>query len=218
VAMPGFVPSPETVRVLMHWSIHTRPQLNVLHGHFSTVGPVNPASAQNIFNALVGSATTAPFFTNLASTTRLDAVGIIDLRNDSVPEVKSTGSPILGTSVGTPLPDQVSLVLTLRTGKTGRSHRGRIYTLGWITGVIDNAGLFGSAQANEALAWYQALRTAMAAEGMPLAIRSPALPERPAKPGGMLPAKPFEITPVTAIEIRDLIPDTNRRRTDLLRR
>jgi|SRR5262252_94020 len=216
--MPGFVPSPETVRVLLHWTLHGRPELNVFHGHFATVGPLNPASAQNIFNAIAASAVSSGYFAGLATTVSLISVGVIDLRTQGVPEVRSTGTAVAGTDVSPALPDQVSFVYTLRTARTGRSHRGRVYSFGWGT---DNVLATGEANASTATAgrtWFLSLRTAMNGEGMPMAIRSPALPVRPSKPGGDLPAKAYEITEVTDIEIRDHIFDTNRRRTDLLRR
>lgn len=216
--MPGFVPSPNTVKVNLHWTIHGRPQLNVLHGLFDTVGPVPPGAAQAIFDAIGPALTSTLYASHLAASTRLTAVGVTDLRNSSVPEVLSTGTPVPGTNGTLAMPDQVSFVMTLRTAMTGRSHRGRIYTLGW---AIDNVEADGTAAPNaaaDAVAWHTAVSAAMSAQGMPLAIRSPALPVRPSKPGGDLPAKPFEITRVTSIEARDLIFDTNRRRTDLLRR
>ena len=216
--MPGFVPSPETVMVKLHWSLHGRPQLNVLHGHFATVGPLDPAVAQNIRNSLVAALTSTGFINALASTTTFDQVGVTDLRNSSVPEILSTGTPVPGLDLNPALPDQVAFVITERTAKTGRSHRGRIYFMGYATDDMDTNGHFLSGVVGNTVAFANAIKTAFSAQGMPLAIRSPALPERPSKPGGTLPAKIYEITDVTELEARDNIPDTNRRRTDLLRR
>jgi hypothetical protein len=216
--MPGFVASPDTLKILLHWSIHTRPELNVLHAHFPTVGPPDPSGVQRIFAAGVTALTSTGFSGALATTTSFVAVGMIDLRTEGVPEVRSTGTAAPGIGVEAALPDQVSLVITERTNKTGKSHRGRIYTLGMTTAQVGAGGLCQSAGADAALAWYQAIQAAMNTEGWRLAIRSPALPVRPSKPGGDLPAKPYEITEVTQMLVRDLIFDTNRRRTDLLRR
>lgn len=216
--MPGFVPSPETVRVNLHWSIHGRPQLNVLHGHFATVGPVNPASAQNIRNAIATALSPTSWLRNLSATTTFDQVGVVDLRNSSVPEVLSTGTPIPGIDTFNAMPDQVAFVVTLRTNMTGRSHRGRVYLLGMATDIMTTDGQVQPAVATDAVAFVNAVKAAMATEGMPLAIRSPALPSRPSKPGGTLDPKPFEITEVSLVEARDHFPDTNRRRTDRLRR
>ena len=216
--MPGFVPSPDTLKVLLHWSLHGRPQLNVLHAHFPIVGPPDPAGVQRIFDAAAAAITTTGYVNVLHPVCSFTAVGMVDLRTEGVPEVRSTGTAVPGLSVARPWPDQTAFVVTLRTGKTGRSHRGRIYLMGWGGETIEDTGLVMASVGPIAVAWVTAVRNAMSGEGWRMAIRSPALPERPSKPGGTLPAKPYEITEVTAIEARDLIPDTNRRRTDLLRR
>lgn len=216
--MAGFVVSPNTIRVLLHWTLHGRPQLNVLHAQYTPAGPLNPNIAQQIFNASAAALTSDLYATVLAPTTVFAAVGVIDIRAPDIPEIKSTGTGVPGTSAGEAMPDAVSLVLTLRTGKTGRAHRGRIYTLGWGNVQINPDGTAPVTAADTAVTWHQAVQAAIAAQGAQLAVRSTAKPERPAKGGGTLPAKDYEITPVTLIEHRDLIFDNNRRRTDQLRR
>lgn len=39
----------------------------------------------------------------------------------------STGAPVAGLETGDPMPSQVSGIITLQTGLSGRDHRGRIY-------------------------------------------------------------------------------------------
>jgi hypothetical protein len=116
------------------------------------------------------------------------------------------------------MPDQVACVVTLRTGFAGRSFRGRQFIFGWLSSNAQADGLISDGVANTAVAIVTSMQSAIAAGGGTLAIRSPALPARPSKPGGTLPAKDFAITPVNAIVVRDRIWDTNRRRVDLLRR
>lgn len=216
--MAGFVPSPNTVKVLLKWSIHGRPQLNVLHAQYSIAGPLNPNVAQNIYAAISTAIAWTSYASHLATTTQLTGVGVTDIRSASNPEVPSTGLPVAGTSAAKALPDSTSLVLTLRTALTGKSHRGRIYTLGWdINSVLPD----GTADPNVAISaqqWYQQVYAALSTQSLIQAIRSPALPVRPAKPGGTLPAKDYEITPITSIDIRDHVFDSNRRRSDQLHR
>lgn len=216
--MAGFVPSPNTVAVKLHWTLHGRAQLNVLHALYTIAGPLNPSIAQNIWNNLITNGSTPPYQAVWASTTQLVAIGVLDLRNAGIPELISTGTPLTGTGAGVALADATSLVLTERTALTGKSNRGRIYTLGWVVGSIQANGLALQTDADAAVGFHQALSSIMSAQGLTLAIRSPALPARPSKPGGTLPAKDYSITPVTQILARDLIFDTNRRRTDQLRR
>lgn len=216
--MAGFIVSPETIRVLLHWTLHGRSQLNVLHGHYVTAGPLAPNIAQNIFNSVSATFASSGFASVLATTTSFVAVGVIDLRSADNPEILSTGAALPGTDVARALPDATSLVLTERTAKTGRAHRGRIYTMGWGSDNMQADGTCAAASADVAVSWFNSVNTAMTAQGAPLAIRSTAKPDRPAHGGGTLPAKLYEITPVTSISHRDLIWDTNRRRTDTLHR
>lgn len=216
--MAGFVPSPNTVTVKLHWALHGRPQLNVLHAQYTPAGPLNPNCAQNIFAAAIGSATWTTYQAVLGTFCTLTAIGVTDIRSDGNPEILSTGTASSGLATATPLADATSLVLTERTAMTGKAHRGRIYTLGWTSSSILTDGTAQPSHGDAAVAWYTAVMNAMATQSMILAIRSTAKPDRPSKPGGTLPSKPYEITPVTVIQKRDNIFDTNRRRTDQLHR
>lgn len=216
--MAGFVVAPNTLKVLVHWTLHGRPQLNVLHAQYVTAGPLSPGIAQAIFAPAATALTSTLYATQLANTTIFTAIGVLDERSASNPEIVSTGAAVPGTGTGMAMPDATSLVLTERTALTGRAHRGRIYTLGWTLGTINADGTANSVSAGNAVAWYNALSAAMSAQGAVLAIKSTAKPDRPSKGGGTLPAKPYEITNVTSIVARDLIFDSNRRRTDQLRK
>lgn len=216
--MAGFVVAPNTIKVLLHWTLHGRPQLNVMHGEYTTAGPLSPTIAESIFSAVKSSAGWTAYEAVIAPTVVLTGVGVLDERSASNPEISSTSAAAPGTGAGTALPDQVALVVTLRTALTGRSHRGRVYTFGYISGHLNADGTASATATAAAVSFVQAVQSAMAAQGATLAIKSPALPARPAHDGTELPAKPFEITPVTAVVMRDAVFDTNRRRQDLLRR
>lgn len=60
------------------------------------------------------------------------------------------------TTGGTPVPNNVSWVITFRTGKRGRSHRGRNYWIGMRTTQISGDSVL-QAHANNVLPIYQAL-------------------------------------------------------------
>jgi len=215
--MAGFVVSPNTLRVLWHLSTHGRPQLYVTHAEYSLAGPLNPNIGETIWSAFKtgGIATN---FANLATTFEMTGVEVIDLRGPNNPPVASTSAALAGTGTGVGLPDQVAIVVTLRTALTGRSFRGRVYTIGYTVAEVAADGTITDPAATTATNIVQAMKQAMSTASATMAIRSPALPERPSKPGGTLPAKDFAITPVTTVEVRDRIFDTNRRRVDLLRR
>lgn len=215
--MAGFVVSPNTIRVLWHCSTHGRPQLYVTHALYTTAGPLNPNIGETIWSAFktnFGTADLIAFHTGFSMT----GVGVIDLRSPNNPEQTSTSAAITGTSLNLPMADQVCCVVTLRTAFTGRSFRGRVFVFGWSEDNMTATGAVADTAATVAESLVTAMQAGIAAAGAQLAIRSPELPARPSKPGGELPAKPFAITPVTQIVVRDRIWDTNRRRVDLLRR
>jgi hypothetical protein len=216
--MAGFVPSPNCLRLLIHFSLHGRPQLSVFHLEYSLAGPLNPNIADTIYDAAVGGSLLPAYLAQAGTHLSINGVEVIDIRSADNPGIQSTGAPVAGTNPSNPSPDQVAIVVTLRTGKTGRSHRGRSYVAGWTSAAVAPDGTIAPAAQNAALSYVQAW--ALAASGVPavLAIRSPALPDRPAHDGTTLPAKPFELTQVLSFDMRDTIFDTNRRRLDQLHR
>lgn len=73
----------------------------------------------------------------------------------------NTGLPIAGQAASVPLPNNVTLAISLRTNLTGRSHRGRIYHVGM---VVDDLSSTDSSRVKSAklaalLTSYQALKT-----------------------------------------------------------
>lgn len=217
--MAGFVVAPNTLKVLFHFTLHGRPQLNVLHGTYTAVGPLNPNLAENVWTAFKASAASQAATTDQFSTSTVwTGIGIVDLRSANNPEIISTTASLAGTGVGVPVPDQASIVVTVRTSLTGRSHRGRVYTAGYAAASNTAAGTISDPAAAAALTLVTALSNAMSTSGLPMAVLSPALPARPAHGGGELPAKPFELTPMSSLVVRDRIWDTNRRRLDTLHR
>src|SRR5215472_10816175 len=109
----GFVVSPNTIRVLWHVSTHGRPQLYVTHGMYTQAGPLNPNIAETIFSTFKANYPAGSLAQHHPGLV-YESVGVIDLRAANNPEILSTGVSATGTSVETPLPDQASIVVTLR--------------------------------------------------------------------------------------------------------
>src|SRR5215469_514566 len=194
--MAGFVVSPNTIRVLIHFSLHGRPQLHVMHAQYNLAGPLGPNIAEQIFAAAKADPRMNGALAALGTHFSFTGVSVIDLRSANNVAIESTGAAVPGTEIAVALPDQVSIVITLRTEFAGRSFRGRVYAAGWTAAAMSPDGTIADEGGNAAQAWVQALQAGIGASGGVLAIRSPALPERPSKPGGTLPAKDFAITPV----------------------
>lgn len=217
--MAGFVVAPNTLKVLIHWTFEGRPQLNVMHMLYTPAGPLNPNIAETIYEPISAAWVNPGGLRPLSATVlSLTGVGVIDLRSANNPEISSTSPAVPGTGTGAPMPEQVSAVITHRTALTGRSHRGRTYLFGFTPAAMAADGTISDATNTGVVNFMAGVNSGIGAAGGQLAILSPALPVRPSKPGGELPAKPFEITPVTTSLLRDRLWDTNRRRTDRLKR
>src|SRR5215467_11641941 len=140
--MAGFVVSPNTISVKLGWVIQGNPnsQFNVLHGLYTTAGPLSPNIAQNIFAAIVASAATTTFLAHLSPDILLGGVSVRDLRSANNPEIPSTGGGVAGTGTGNMLPVQNATVITLRTAFIGRSFRGRAFLFGYTTAAVTPTG------------------------------------------------------------------------------
>lgn len=114
---------------------------------------------------------------------------------------QATGAPIVGTSTSV-RPPQLAYVVSLITGRPGRSYRGRIYWPAIASPVISNQGVI-QASAVVALAerWAEALRQ--------FGERSTAEDLYPVVHSGVK----NEVTRVTSVRVGNVI-DTQRRRRD----
>lgn len=117
------------VQVRLLWSVDTELGINVLN--FRASGSV--AVAQPLADS-VGIAIKQAFVANwaphCASSVILQRVGVRDLRTANGPEFRDSGNPSPGTNPNTGLPKGVSVGVTIRTAKAGKSFRGRTYLPG----------------------------------------------------------------------------------------
>lgn len=78
----------------------------------------------------------------------------------------------LGASATAPLPQNVALVLTIRTGTRGRSFRGRIYLANPITQLDDGTGKVSSSDVANILTIWNQLETDLAASSIFIGVAS----------------------------------------------
>lgn len=211
--MPTPLPIQNAVQVRLLWSDPVRVFMNVLHMQFTNAGPLNPNIADTIFNSIVGNANFTTWRGFLPTTTEFTNVDVRDLRASNLPLITSTGTAVPGSSAGTALPPQTAMVTTLRTAQAGRAFRGRVYFGGLATNTDDGTGRIAPAANTAMLGAMSAVGQAMVSAGGTLAILQRALPDRPGHGGVTLPARPGAIVPVTDVVARDLIFDTQRRRS-----
>jgi hypothetical protein len=176
----------------------------------ATTGVANPLmnALVTAWNAVGGLGSQCP------ATTTLTRVELRDLREANLPLVESTVTAVPGTDTGIALASQLAFVITLRTAKSGRAFRGRVYIPGFAV-VAQAAGTMATqACADACHAFVVALQAAENAQLMTMGV---AQPQRDAYnspvTGAPIPARDATIQDVTGIVIRDLFFDTQRRRS-----
>lgn len=209
-------PIANAVQVRLLWTDPSRTFMNVLHAVWNAAGPLAPNVAETLFAALKASAGGTGWLSLLPPSTSFTGVDVRDLRVANAPLINSTGAAAPGTVGGTfiPMPPQVAQVVTLRTASAGRAFRGRVYLGGLSTASDDGTGRILAGANTAGVSFVQAAHAAIqAAGGAGQGILQRALPDRPGHGGVTLPARPGAIIPVTGWVARDVIFDTQRRRT-----
>lgn len=159
------------VQVRLLWTFAGRGGVNVLHAQAAAGVVVNQALADTL-----GSAIKSAFTTNLAprmsQNSALVRVGVRDIRVANAAEFLDTGGLVAGTNVGEPLPPQTALCVTLRTAQAGKSFRGRTYLGGFTEADNDVNGISSTAVSTAAIAFLNAVKTAMTSSQLTWAVAS----------------------------------------------
>jgi len=95
--------------------------------------------------------------------------GLTDIVDMTAVDSTSTGAGTAGTGI---MPANVSFVVTLRTGFTGRSARGRLYMLPLDAGAFDDINEVSTTYANAAVAFVEAIIAAAALVGWTAVVLS----------------------------------------------
>jgi hypothetical protein len=203
--------------------INAEVAINVLGARVTGTTPINQALADTL-----GSAIKSAWTTNMAPLctvgTTLQRVGIKDVRAPNLSEFLDTGAVVSGIGVGDALPAGVAQVVTLRTGSSGKSFRGRVYVGGFDEAQNDANGNTIGAANTAAVNFITAIRTTLTTNGLTLAVMS-----RPAERVQIVTttfhadgttsvktvnhaARAGGVTDVTALEVRNARWKTQRRR------
>lgn len=215
---PGYIGGPvvvpNAVKVMPLWQLgNGKIARNVLGGVVGSFTTASAAVAEQIRAAIVGNSQFGPLLAQLATTVTFLGIDLQDIRQANMPVYRSTGSAVPGTASGIELPDEVSLVLTLRTARTGKSGRGRLYQPGWASSAL-GAGNVAIAAAVTALTNYpNAINAGLAAGGLSWGLILPARQAYTSSiTGTSHPARSASIIPVTNYVVRDNHWDTQRGR------
>lgn len=118
---------PSTIQAELWWTVGGRITKNVIHGtvaagYSTTVANANAMTTA--LNSLFNSSGLNAFF---GSTSTGPNVHLRDIRDVGFSLVDTSIVGASGTGTGDLLPRQTAAVLTIRTGRAGRSFRGRMY-------------------------------------------------------------------------------------------
>ncbi len=169
MALPLVIPNCVEVRLL--WILNAQLGVNVLHGNVTGSVTVNLALANAI-----GSAVKSAYTANLAGlqtvNVALARIGVRDLRSAHLPEFLDTGALVSGSGTGDSLPNQNAACITLRTGLSGKSFRGRVFISGFNELQNDSGGLTVAAANAASVSFLTAVSNALTANGLALSVAS----------------------------------------------
>lgn len=214
---PGPIVVPNAVEVDLLWNIVPTKQVkNVLHGQVAAGFTATAAIAQAIYAAIIASGQWTSYKVNVNAGCAFAGVAIRDLRTAGMPLVQSTGAVTAGTGLGVALPPGTSAVITLRTANAGRNFRGRVYLPGLDSGDLNaNTGNFTAAMQTNAQNFMTEVQTALTASGITHSIINPARIQYTGRTGAVHLARPASVVNVTSLLMRTLVPQSQRRRSQI---
>lgn len=209
----GHLLIPNTLQIRLRWTLpNGKFAHNVLHGIVDGGLDNSVLLANSIYDAIAGSGETTTYLDFLSSETSLDFVDIRDVRTENQTLYQSEGAALPGTGTGNALPEEVSLVVTLRSALAGPAHRGRVYLTGFDDSVLDVDGHCVSGCATAARNFVVAISGALLANGVALGIGHRGHDEYTNSAGNTVLAELPGTDLVTSILVRDNVFDSQRRR------
>jgi hypothetical protein len=198
-----FVPNATAVEVAIKQRYAGRNLNNVLHFDFGSI-PTDVELAA--FAELVANVWGTEVVPNTSN--QLEHIGVRarSLTSEIAAQVEyDYPAPLTGTATTYPLKANSALVLTLRTGRPGRSYRGRVY----LAAVIPAVGINNNANSE----WAELMRSSFAAFiGGVETVGGPNFCVYSRKANGDWRTTGV-LTPVTLVALRDYKVDSQRRRT-----
>lgn len=179
-------------------SLGTPFAVNVIGATHPTPTSVNQAMANTVSAAIKSAFTSGTWAPFVASSFALETVSLRSVALDAQPEFIGTGAAAPGTAPGgVVLPPQVAICITLRTALAGQKFRGRVYLPATHVNNVTGQGAIAATCNTAAVGFVTAIQTALAGSGMTMAVLSRKLAAG---------------NPVTLIQARNTIFDTQRRR------
>jgi len=199
----AFQSCPQIASIAIHATNNGKQIANILHAHKSV--PYTQTHIDDLASGVEAavSGVYEPLMSDNLLLADLTVTGLENI-NDFQSTITFGASP--GTASGNPLPANNSLVATLRSGLTGRSARGRIYTFPTGASNVSSTGgdLYTSGYVTNVAALWSAVFAAIATSGWDQVILSRFTGGAERLTGvGFL---------VTDVEVRNSVADSQRRR------
>jgi hypothetical protein len=215
---------PNCVQVRLLYLNNGALAINVLNAVVTGSVTVNQALANSLGSA-IKSAFTTNVGTHYNTSFVLVRVGVRDMRGENLPEFLDTNAVAAGTGIADALPLSTAMALTLRTAKSGKSFRGRIYLPGMTEAENTPGGGIDAAASAAGVAFVAGVQAAMTGQGLQLGVASRAAELTTIVKNvfhndgtsstttlSTTQAKPAQITPVVSVESRTASWETQRRR------
>lgn len=216
---PGYLPGPAVIpnacMVRLNWSlVNGRIAHNILYAQYSGSPALSTALADTIFTGITNPAQWTALAAFLAPGCQLTGVTLVDVRSLTGLEFTSTAAAKPGTGAGKAMPDEVALVVTLKTNTRGASGRGRFYIPGWTGDAVGANGVVLAGAVTAASNWADGVvRPAITGTigAMALGLRGRQAYTSPIT-GRQFPARQATTLPILAATVKDNHWDSQRRR------
>jgi hypothetical protein len=216
-AIGGHVHVPSCAQIVLNFQQTDAKSAHiVLYGRYAGAFHGTVAEANAIYTAMFSTASWTTLAGFLAPTFAVTGITIRDVNplDGSGAIVTSNLTTGPGTSASPAIPGEVSLVVTKRTAKQGRSFRGRMYFAGWATNALGAGDVAAAAAVTALQNWATNLvGSSMSASGYThvLGLQARAAYVSPIT-GTPFPARDATSEAITALQVRDNHWDSQRRR------
>lgn len=197
----AFVPAPRCAEAIIELSTPGGTALNVLNFQFGT--SYNQGDLNSLASAVdveVG----GQYVTYMNNESAYDQIHVRGLAATVDLEAFSNTYAGAGQAATHPLPDNVAFCVSLRTGLTGRSARGRFYAAALDSSALSGGDTVSTTYANGIVSLIQNIQTAALTQGWQLVIIS--------RQNNLVPRTTAVAYPVSVVEYTDLFTDSQRRR------
>ena len=212
-AVGGPVIIPQCAQIVINGTLESGHTFHIVtYGKYTGTFAGTPAQATAIITALTSGAQWTALAAFFATTNAFNSVTIRDVNVRDQPLIASTAGGALGTSASPSMPNEVALVITLRTAKVGRGNRGRMFVPAWATNALGAGNVAAAAAVTALQNWANTIGGIYQAQGYQAVLGQKQRLEYTSPKGVHHDARPAFGLPITQWQVRDNHWDTVRKR------